>query len=157
MRRVVYVLLLILAGGMAWIRLAPDDPARWHVGPGLAIPPSAPPAMVPGPDSVAAVTGAAWARVGFQDMSAEEALARLDRVALATQRTRRLAGSPQTGRITWVTRSVVFGFPDYTTAEARTEAGLVVVDLHARLRYGRSDLGVNAARLEDWLARLAAP
>jgi hypothetical protein len=46
------------------------------------------------------------------------ALARLDEIALATPRTTRLAGSPDEGRITWITRSALWGFPDYTTAQA---------------------------------------
>ena len=54
------------------------------------------------------------------------------------------------GRITWITRSLLWGFPDYTTAEVRAD-GLY---LFARLRFGGGDNGVNAARLRNWLARL---
>jgi uncharacterized protein (DUF1499 family) len=61
-----------------------------------------------------------------------------------------LAGSVEEGRMTWVARSALWGFPDYITAEAGPK-GLAV---WSRLRFGRSDLGVNRARLEDWLARL---
>jgi uncharacterized protein (DUF1499 family) len=80
----------------------------------------------------------------------EDALARLDEIALETPRTSRLAGSAEDGRVTYVTRSRVFGFPDYTTAE--------VVDgqlrVFGRLRFGGSDMGVNRARIESWLAQL---
>ena len=79
-----------------------------------------------------------------------ELLARLDAVALATPRTTRLAGSVEEGRITWVTRSAAWGFPDFTTAEAGAD-GLAV---EARSRFGQSDMGVNAARLTDWLLQL---
>ncbi|WP_324289827.1 DUF1499 domain-containing protein [Frigidibacter sp. RF13] len=151
-----YALLLILVGGMAWIRLAPDDPARWHVDPGPAISHGALTAVPPGPDSVIVVPGGARAMIGPLEATGEAALGRLDTIAMATPRTRRLAGSPKEGRITWVTRSATFGFPDYTTAEVRVVDGMIFIDLYARLRYGRRDFGVNAARLRDWLSRLGA-
>jgi hypothetical protein len=121
----------------AFVRLAPSDPAVWHV-----------PAIAEGPPGqVAPGEGSATLRLAGDGPAL---LARLDSVALATPRTTRLAGSVEEGRITWVTRSALWGFPDYTTAEVRPD-GLAV---QARLRFGRSDMGVNAARLTDWLARL---
>jgi uncharacterized protein (DUF1499 family) len=87
-------------------------------------------------------------------MAPAEALSQLDAIAMATARTTRLSGSPDEGRITWITRSALWGFPDYTTAEAVPDATGSRLTVHARLRFGRSDLGVNAARLRDWLPRL---
>ena len=125
-------LVLILGLVMAYVRLAPSDPARWDKPvtasesrnfPGGAI------RVIP-------------ARPGI--------LSDLEVIARATPRTSVLAGSVQAGRITFVTRSKWWGFPDYTTAE--------VVDgqlrLFPRLRFGRRDLGVNRARLESWLSEL---
>jgi len=135
--------LLILAtlAFAAWVRLAPSDPARWHV----------PVAAEPGPaDQVVPRTGAATLLLSTARGTPAEVLAKLDAIALATPRTQRLAGSVEEGRITWITRSALWGFPDYTTAEIRPNGVLV----HARLRFGQSDLGVNAARLTDWLSRL---
>lgn len=123
----------------AFVRLAPSDPALWHVAP-----------VAQGAEgSVVAEPGAASLRLAGDGAAL---LARLDDIALATPRTTRLAGSVAEGRITWITRSAVWGFPDYTTAEAGPE-GLVV---QARLRFGRDDMGVNAARLQDWQASLTA-
>ncbi len=56
-------------------------------------------------------------------------------------------------------RSRVFGFPDYLTVKAvavdsnagEGGAGLII---WSRARYGRSDFGVNQARVEAWLAAL---
>lgn len=133
-------LLAATLGFAAWVRLAPSDPARWHVPP-----------VAEGPwDEVVPLTGAASLRLSDARGTSADLLARLDAVALDTPRTRRLAGSVEEGRITWVTRSALWGFPDYTTAEARDDG----LHLHARLRFGREDMGVNAARLRDWLARL---
>ncbi|HQY43844.1 MAG TPA: DUF1499 domain-containing protein [Paracoccaceae bacterium] len=156
MKRVLYALLIVIAGGMAWIRLAPDDPARWHVAifiePGggwTLLPPGASPVTGGANDARASVT--------IFDADSRAVLERLDRIAMASPRTARLAGRPEEGRITWITRSRVFGFPDYTTAEVRAEGPVTVVTFYARARYGRGDFGVNAARLGDWVSRLGGP
>ena len=72
------------------------------------------------------------------------ALARVDAAAMALPRTVRLAGSVDQGRITYRTRSKVIGFPDFTTVEYKDGQ----LKMFARLRFGRSDFGVNAARLK---------
>ena len=123
------LLLLVIAGGMAWIRLAPDDVARWHL---LS-------ADVQDRDMEGGV---------MRPLPGD--LADLDRIIRAEPRTHVMAGSVEGGLITYVTRSKVFGFPDYTTVAQR--GGDLAV--HARLRYGRSDMGVNKARVERWLAAL---
>ena len=76
----------------------------------------------------------------------------MDRIILATPRTEVLEGSVEAGKRTYVTRSQWMGFPDYTTVMQNED----VLELHARLRFGQSDLGVNKARVEDWLAQLAS-
>lgn len=147
MRLALPLSILIIAGGMAYIRLAPSDPAQWNAEP----PRFAGPSIPSGPEGVTKVPLGARARLAAIGQTPDEALARLDAIALAAPRTRRLAGSPEAGRITWITRSLVFGFPDYTTATA-TATG---IDLYARERFGRYDFGVNAARLRDWTAAFA--
>lgn len=148
-------LFLVLVGGMAWIRLAPDDPARWHVELASLSESHGWVLLPPGSDPIITNLGGAASELTLSEIEPEAVLARLDRIALATPRTVRLAGSPEEGRITWVTRSAFFGFPDYTTAEARTDGPVTVLRVWARLRYGRRDFGVNAARLRDWLAQLS--
>ncbi len=137
------VFVLICVG--AWVRLAPSNPADWHEDPVTNATPDC--NVIPG-------TGEARAACLLPGTPAE-VLARLDAVALATPRTIRLAGSADTGRITWITRSRLWGFPDYTTAAASAAPEGARLDIHARLRFGTDDTGVNAARLTDWLARLA--
>lgn len=136
----VWLALALVLGFAAYVRLAPSDPALWHV-----------PVQAEGPwGQVVAQTGAASVRLGPEAGTPADLLARLDAVALASPRTTRLAGGVEDGRITWISRSLIWGFPDYITAETRPD-GLHVL---ARLRFGREDMGVNAARLRDWLARL---
>ncbi len=118
----------LLVGFGLWVRLAPSDPARWHVAP-----PSEPKQFSGGVNVIVP---------GDMDL-----LRRLEQVALASPRTQLLAGSVDDRRLTFVTRSALWGFPDYTTI-ALTDGQIT---LFGRLRFGRSDLGVNAARIQGWL------
>lgn len=124
--------MVIVAGGALWVRLAPSDPARWHVAPKADQDRDKPGGVV---------------RTAPGDA---DGLARLDQIIRATPRTHRLAGSLDDGMITYVTRSALWGFPDYTTIALRDD-GIVV---HARLRFGQSDMGVNKARVTRWLDQL---
>ena len=142
---ILWGLLATVVAFAAYVRLAPSDPAVWHVAPSLYG------WDHDGPwDVVVPMEGAASLRLSPKVGTPADLLSRLDVLALATPRTTRLAGKVAEGRITWVTRSALWGFPDYTTAEVRAD-GLY---LYARLRFGRGDMGVNAARLQDWLSRL---
>ena len=115
---------------MAFVRLAPSEPMRWH--------------QMPDTITDRDLDGGAMRR-------AVGNLAVLDRIIRDTPRTRVLAGSVEQGMVTYVTRSRVFGFPDYTTVRRDGE----MLEIYARLRFGRSDLGVNADRVDGWLGRLA--
>jgi hypothetical protein len=144
--------IIALLGAMAYVRLAPSDPAKWHVD----LEKNRPAVMSftlmpPGTDMVRSLTGGAYADLFSTSETAIDLLKKLDAVASATPRTTRLAGSVEDGRITWITRSALWGFPDYTTAELGPK-GLI---LYSRLRFGDSDMGVNAARLARWLAALS--
>jgi hypothetical protein len=136
----IIALALLLLGFAGWVRLAPSDPADWHRPSGLR----------DLGDERAEGSFAATRPLG--ERSGAEVLAALDAAALATPRTRRLAGSPGEGMITWVTRSAVWGFPDYTTAWVEGDRFTV----HGRLRFGRGDMGVNEARVRAWLAAIGA-
>lgn len=127
-----WFLLVVLGLGAAYVRLAPSDPARWHVVRDIA--------------ADRDLEGGVLRRVE----TGADGLARLDKVARAWPRTRILAGSVDEGMITYVTRSAVLGFPDYTTVR-QVEGRL---EVNARLRFGRSDFGVNRARIEAWLAQI---
>lgn len=132
--RALALILVLVLGTAAYIRLAPGDPARWHV-------------------ATQAIADEDFAN-GVRRVIAPGpgALERLDRIIRATPRTRVLAGSLPEGRITYVTRSRLWGFPDYTTVEQ--DGG--ILRLHARSRFGNSDLGVNRERADSWIAVLQA-
>lgn len=143
--------IIALLGLMALVRLAPTDPATWHIDLETDRPAVMPyTLMPPDTDVVRPLTGGAYADLFSTPEAASAMLEKLDAIAMATPRTTRLAGSVADGRITWETRSALWGFPDYTTAQI-TASGLTI---YARLRFGREDMGVNAARLRSWLGQM---
>ncbi|MFO7759183.1 MAG: DUF1499 domain-containing protein [Roseovarius sp.] len=123
------VLALTLVALLVVFRVAPSDPDRWH--------------EMPENVSDRDLDGGAM-------RSVEGDLAALDRIIRDTPRTQVLAGSVDEGMITYVTRSRVFGFPDYTTVRQAGDT----LEIYGRLRFGRSDMGVNAARIDGWLRQL---
>jgi len=129
---VLWLILALAVVGMAYIRLAPSDPARWHVAP--------------------EVHENKDFKAGVKRIIATgpDGLARLDAIIRATPRTRVLTGSVESGLVTYITRSAVFGFPDYTTVQQDGDR----LQIYARLRFGRSDTGVNGARVEAWIDTL---
>ncbi|MBN8186603.1 DUF1499 domain-containing protein [Salipiger thiooxidans] len=134
MRLIFWLVVLFAIGGIAWIRLAPSDPAVWHVDPKVTA----------DQDLAAGVRR----RIPGDESRFES----LHRIILETPRTEVLAGSPGEGRVTYITRSQWMGFPDYTTVQL-DETNL---ELFARLRFGTTDSGVNKARVESWLQQLQA-
>ncbi|WP_371808490.1 DUF1499 domain-containing protein [Ruegeria sp. HKCCA6948] len=117
---------------LGFVRLAPSDPARWHVPPQAQADRDLPKGVL---------------RVSE---TGPEGLAQLDRIAQATPRTTVLAGSVEQGMVTYITRTKLFGFPDYTTVQQDGDT----LRIYARLRFGRRDFGVNRDRVERWLALL---
>ncbi|MBA86030.1 DUF1499 domain-containing protein [Thalassobius sp. S69A] len=129
-----YVIVVLVVGFGLYVRLAPSDPARWHQ-------------PIKGAQDKDFKGGALRILPG----SGAETFAALDRIIQASPRTSVLAGSLADGEITYITRSALWGFPDYTTLELRKNG----VAILGRLRFGRSDLGVNKARIQGWLDALA--
>jgi hypothetical protein len=128
------ILLLAIVAGLVFIRLAPSDASRWHRPIGEA----------------ENTDGEGWsARVV---PSTPGLLSDLHQGMLALPRTELLAGGVGEGRLTYITRSKWMGFPDYTTIEQ--EDGQI--KLYGRLRFGKSDLGVNGKRLDGLLKRIRA-
>lgn len=136
---------LIVIGFGLYVRLAPSDPARWHVG------------AYPKPPGDRPAAGA-FEAVRVIRADPDEALAQIDAIIRATPRTTHLAGSREEGMLTYITRSALWGFPDYTTVElipANAEAeGAPTLTIRGRLRFGEGDMGVNAQRIGGWLAAL---
>lgn len=141
MSRLSFILIVLLvgcAGVMLWVRFSSIDPGKWHEDLTSS-------SFVP-PRNAAAFCRPADRRVSF----GADSLAALDDIAIGWPRTKRIAGSVEEGHITWVTRSVLFGYPDFTTAQIRGDRLCVI----ARQGIGLEDFGVNAKRLGAWLQTL---
>ena len=128
----IWIALCAVVVALGFVRLLPSDPDDWHV-----------------PLTFQSESDAPLRRI---IEAGPDALARLDGIARGTARTRVLAGSVAEGRITYVTRSRVLGFPDYTTVQQDGDTLRIL----ARQRFGASDLGVNRARVARWV-RLLEP
>ena len=144
MKIIVLGLLGLFVAFAVYVRVAPTNTEVWH-NPKL-------PVMVDGeyPRAVGFVSQSSLDGKGMKT------LVRLDGIIRKTQRTTVLAGAVDVGKITYVTRSRVMGFPDYTTVRlsSRTPFEKSSLQVFGRLRFGQSDIGVNRARIEGWLTTL---
>ncbi len=132
---IITILAATVCAGFAvavYVRLAPTQIDRWHRDP-MA---QSDQTYARGVRRVVPATG--------------DAFARLDTIIRATPRTDGVTGSVASGMITYVTRSRVWGFPDFTTVKQRDGR----LEIHGRARFGQSDMGVNKARVDGWLAVL---
>jgi len=136
--RLFFAGLVILALAQLWVRLAPLPEARLTARPG----PEAP-GHYPLPGGITRV-------IALEDLP-EDAFDRLLVLAAASPRTRRLGQGRDPAA--FVTRSWFWGFPDIATIWV-AQGNL---HIHSHLVFGRGDFGVNAARVEGWLARLTDP
>jgi len=137
--------------GLLVVRSAEHDPDLWHVAPADTARTGKP------NDALAAPVGTTRVNPDIElslvSKPSIELLAALDAVALGEPRVEVVAGGIEAGKITYVQRSAIIGFPDYisvSTIETTNGNGLI---LWSRSRYGYSDLGVNRARLERWLGQ----
>lgn len=126
-----YVFAAIIVAFLAYVRFAPSDPQRWHVDLNIS--------------ENETLQGGAKRIVAAE-------LVQFHQIALSEPQTTVLAGSVEDGKVTYVSRTKLIGFPDYTTVQS-TADGLMV---YGRLRFGRSDFGVNAKRMDGWIAALSA-
>ncbi len=144
MRGVLLTIFLAVVAFAAYVRLVPLNAESWHID----------------PDTAASPGGLGhqhkFADSALYTATSSDILTSIVAIAEATPRTTLVAGSVAEGRLTFVTRSALWGFPDYTTVSAETQARGTRLAILARGRFGKLDLGVNEARVTDWLARLDA-
>lgn len=149
MKRMTYLLLalaVLVLGFAIYVRTAPSDVPVWHVDP----------LEVTGHSTLNSWLVAPGGDVEpvIYDLPPDQIAARLDAITHATPRTELLGG--EGFQKTWITRSALWGFPDYTSVRlSPTDDGGTSVSLFARSRFGKGDMGVNRKRAEDWLAELA--
>ncbi len=145
--------IIAVVGFSLYVRTADTDPDRWHVDP-LTAPSTGNPNSwrlvpegmdAPEPDAVAPVYAVEPATLS-------------DRFAswISDRNGTRLVAQSDDGLwMTWEERSRLMGYPDYISVRfmAADEGGSTMA-VFSRSRYGKSDLGVNAARGDALLEAL---
>lgn len=138
--------LLALGLGLLYVRFAPVDAAARHVDPLLVERPGR-----PNHHLIRPAGGDATAPIYTRT---PDALARqIDEIARADG-AELIAGSVAAGHMTYLTRTRWLGFPDFTTIKVLPAGRGATFAAFARARFGQSDMGVNRARLERWMAEL---
>lgn len=123
-----WIVLILIVAVVGYVQLAPSDPQRWH-------------------QDVTAEQDKDFAggaiRVVDVDLAAMDAVIRKSGAKV-------LSGSVAEGHITYISRTKIAGFPDYVTVQQHGDQ----LRIFSRLRFGKSDLGVNKRRVEQWLSQL---
>lgn len=155
MLRIAAALAVVLVGLSIGIRAVGHDPATWHVDPATAERTGAPNDYLVAP---AGTTAAPPDRTADTLAANPRALLFLfDAIASNAPQTEVVAGSLDDLHITYVQRSLVFGFPDYISVRAVPVDGGSALIVWSRSRFGHSDMGVNRDRVERWLAQMGGP
>ncbi len=141
--RIFLVILALVAVGVAglaiYVRVASVDAADWHVDPEEVTPPATP--------NFVLLAGSTAVQIDAEPSVVAE---RIDAVAEAEGAVV-LAGTTDEGFVTFVVRSRIMGYPDFISLRLVAQDGGTRLHIFSRSRYGQSDLGVNAARVQRWL------
>ncbi len=134
---------LVAVAGVAYVRLSPTDLATYHIAP-MA--------------TEAGDTAGANSFKAARQITTPPAdiLTVVQTIASGTENTQLVAGSVGEKLMTFETRSALMGYPDYTTATVLDGPEGPLLVIVARSRFGQSDMGVNRARVEDWLSQMGA-
>lgn len=142
-----WIILALIVAMVLWVRVAPSDPNQWHVDPETVEKGVRPNQflMRDGQDADSLVF----------DMPAADLGAKFNDMALSQPKVSVLAGSAADGHVTYVQRTNLMAYPDYISVKITpTEGGKSRLTIYSRSRFGRSDLGVNKARVKAWTAAL---
>ena len=144
------IIVLVLAGFLAFVRLAPSDPEIWHVDPLTAKKPWRKRNVFILRDDGSDPSPPIY------DVDAGTLAKAFDAFVMAKDRLERLAGSPDDLFVTYVARTKLIGYPDYVSvAFIDLGEGRSTLALFSRSRFGYGDQGVNRRRLAEWLKDFA--
>jgi uncharacterized protein (DUF1499 family) len=138
----VVVILVAVLGAAIYFRSVSMPAEVWHVDPAAVTPPQSPNFEL---------------RVGQDapvfDMAADALAARIDAVATA-EGARMIGGALAEGQMTYVARTRIMGYPDAVSIRLVPVGEGTRMEIFSRARFGYSDMGVNAARVDRWIAAL---
>jgi uncharacterized protein (DUF1499 family) len=119
---------------IVYVRLSPNSAEKWHVAPEV--------------DRDKSYSNGVLRRVE----NAPDGLGKLHEVIGKDASTQVLAGDVASGMVTYLSRTKLMGYPDFTTIKQDGDTLLI----HGRSRFGKRDFGVNAKRVDGWIAALTA-
>ena len=132
-----------------WVRIAPSNPAYWHVDPELI--------------EKKLRQKRYFIRDGQDlnslifDLDALDLAEKVDRIALSQPKVTVLEGSAKSGNVTYVQRTKLMAYPDYISIKISPEiAGKSRLTIYSRSRFGYFDYGVNKARVKAWTAAIGS-
>lgn len=135
------LLLLAVIGAGVYFRSVAMPTETWHVDPASVTPPETPNFEL-----------RAGAEAPIFDLDMDVLATRIDAIATA-ERADLIGGSLGEGHMTFVARSRLMGFPDAISVKLTPLAQGTRVEFYSRSRFGYSDMGVNAARVDRWIER----
>lgn len=155
LRSIIVVVIAVLGTGYAWIQLVDHPPSVWHRDPTTIT-------RSPHPnDYLAAPAGRLDQPIDRETAThpvpPDQLIGRFKAIALAAPRTQVVAETPAEHLLTVVQRTPIIGFPDYISARAISADGGSALVIWSRSRFGRSDFGVNADRVDRWLDEIEPP
>ncbi len=147
-------ILAILGFGVYSIRTSTHDPEVWHVDPRAVAPSATPNSFRAAPQAITEQPVDMEAPT-FEVNAAQLAIA-FDTFVMEQPRVERVAGTLESGWVTYVQRSETLAFPDYITVQFFDlgDTNTSTLALYSRSRYGHSDMGVNEARARAWLTSI---
>ncbi|MEO0993168.1 MAG: DUF1499 domain-containing protein [Pseudomonadota bacterium] len=144
------VLLAVIGGVMVWS--VSHNPDVWHVDPMSADRTGRPnDALVATADTTRAEPDRVLAPIAE---TPDALMARLDAAMMEKPRVARVARSGDGLHVTYVERSALIAFPDYVSVRALAGENGTNLAIWSRSRFGYSDMGINAARVDQLLDRL---
>lgn len=151
----VVILGLVGAGYFVIFRIATvsHDPADWHIDPLVAPASPTPNDFRMAPDGATRQRVDAVAPVySVRPLVLAQAF---DDFALSQRATARIAGLPPELMMTYVQRSPKLKIPDYLTVKFIALSDTTsTIAVYSRARFGYGDLGVNEARVRQWVGAL---
>lgn len=161
LRRFAYALAFGLLAAMVAVNTWPVNRARSNGDPvsGALFPGRPDPVgwlVYPPMEEMQAAPGGGWLATRAVRGTGPEVLTRLDGILKA--RAERVGGRIEAGRVTWLVRSRLVGFPDLVTADVSALVeGEVRLTIWTRPALPLPDMGRNEAQLRYWFQRLSRP
>lgn len=147
LKYVLLVLIFCLLAVAAVVRVRPLDMASYHVDPETI--------ALAGRQGQFSVAESGDIPPVTVDLAQDDVAQKLQEHIRRAERTELAAGRLEDGLASYVTRSKIWGFPDVTTIKLEPVDGGTRITMIGRLVYGKSDFGVNEARVRDWLTAIS--